>query len=104
MLCKFLNSEGVSIPLQDTSENKNLVLSKLENELKETLARCQELTEQGNLKKQIYKDGIEEARRIAKTFQAYKESLSIDIGNLEGMLNDLRLSAVKLTQQMANRK
>ncbi|MFD2658543.1 DUF6744 family protein [Gracilibacillus thailandensis] len=100
LLCEYLQSEGVSVPLQDTSENKNLVLSKLENEMKEVLNRCKELSDQENLKKQIYKDSIEEARRVANTYKAYKETLTIDVNNLEEMLNDLRISAVELTQKI----
>lgn len=101
LLCEFLQSEGVSIPLHDTSDNKNLVLSKLKNELEETLKRCQEIANQDHLKKQLYKDCIEEARRVAKTFQAYKQNLSLDVDSLENMVNDLRITAVALTQKIA---
>lgn len=102
LLCDFLQSEGVSIPLQDTSDNKNMVLSKLEYEIKDVLERCQELSTQDNLKKQLYKDGIEEARRIANIYKEYKENLSIDVEKLENMLNELRITAVNLTRKMMN--
>lgn len=104
LLCEALQSEGVSIPLYDTADNKNLVLTRLENELKEALVRCQELEETDNLKKAIYKDSIEEARRIALTYQEYKKSLSIDVDKLENTLNDLRMSAVKITRKITKSK
>jgi hypothetical protein len=100
LLCRTLQSEGVAIPLHDTSDNKNLVLSKLENELKETLSRCKEMSRTDSLRKQSYKDSIEEARRVVKTFQEYKNHLSLDLNNLESMINDLRLTAVVLTQKI----
>lgn len=103
LLCESLNSEGVSIPLYDSADNQNLVLSKLENDLKEALAHCQDLTQTPNLKKQLYKDSIEDARRVARTFQEYKNNLSLDVNNLESMLNELRLTAVQLTQQITKK-
>lgn len=103
LLCKILQSEGVSIPLYDTTDNQNLVLSKLENDLQETLKRCKELSETDNLRKALYKDGIEEARRIVKTYQTYKENLQIDVEKFENTLNDLRLTAVTLTQKIVKK-
>lgn len=102
-LCVSLNSEGVAIPLYDTSDNRNLVLTKLENEMKEVLDRCRELEKTDNLKKQFYQDSIEEARKLAKTYKEYKKLLSLDISKLENLLDDLRLSAIRLTQKIAEK-
>lgn len=98
LLCKKIKSEGVAIPLLDTADNKNLVLSKLENEMNETLERCRELLRSGTSKKQLYKDCIEEARKVAKTFQEYKNSLNLNLENLTDLLDEIRFAAVQLTQ------
>lgn len=103
ILCGELNSEGVSIPMYDTSDNRNIVLTRLENELKDTLNRCKELNQTDDMKKAIYKDSIEESRKLVKTYQAYKEQLSLDTDSLENMISELRLTAVSLTRKMTKR-
>lgn len=103
LLCESLKSEGVAIPLQDTFENQNLIVKNLENNLKEILLQCKELSEtEHHLKKQLYKDSIEEAKRIVRTYQEYKQNLSLDLEHLENLINDVRLSAVALTQKIVN--
>lgn len=103
ILCGELNSEGVSIPMLDTSDNRNIVLTRLENELKDTLNRCKELNQTDVMKKVSYKDSIEESRKLVKTYQAYKEQLSLDTDSLESMIGELRLTAVSLTQKMTKK-
>ncbi|MCB5936620.1 hypothetical protein LI012_14635 [Caldibacillus thermoamylovorans] len=100
LLCTSLQSEGVAIPLQDTSENRNLVVEKLESELKELLDRCKNLEKLNGVQKAIYKDSIETAKRITSTYKTYKEQLSLEVDKLEDMLNELRFSAVRLTEKI----
>ncbi|GAE93032.1 phage protein [Gracilibacillus boraciitolerans JCM 21714] len=102
-LCTDLHSEGVVIPLYDTSDNRDMVLKKLENEFMQALARCQELENMDVPKKKI-QDAIEDAKRVANTYKNYRDNISLHVESLEDQLDDLRASAMALTNKYVNRK
>ncbi|MBA2176873.1 hypothetical protein H0266_18495 [Halobacillus locisalis] len=98
-LCEELDSEGVSIPLYDSSDNRNMVLRKLKDDLHTAIQRLETL-KQSNASRAQLQEALKEAKRVGDTYTDYRKNLKIDVSELEDYRDDLRSQYIEVLDRI----
>lgn len=90
--CNFVNSleaEAFMIPLVNSFDNRQMVVKKLRDHFLNIVNECDNGLN-GNLRKAQVRDTINEAKRVISDFNAYRDTVTDDVGQLEQYIDTIR--------------
>ena len=95
------NSEGYSIPVIDTKENRDMVRDKLQDRIKDTLGNLASSLKDPNLNKSYGNPKLREAKELLQDFGAYQEALGEDLEDMGDMVSLVKKQMLAMVDKLS---